>query len=84
MASLTPIDFRTISEIRMNQCCTAWPHQHEELISEMPIDLVNAEVLTDDRPVLELYNTYNSEDWRNTAIGAIIQREKENRIPFFR
>lgn len=83
MASLSPLDFQSISEDRMNPCCVFMPHQHHELITDLTIDSEDAEVLYDDKPVLELYNTYNSEDWRNTALGAIIKREKENRIPFF-
>ncbi|MFN3999120.1 fused MFS/spermidine synthase [Algoriphagus sp.] len=84
MASPSQINFKTITEDRINPCCRYIPHEYDDLVSGEKIDIVDAFVLRDDRPVLDLLNTYNNEQWRKTAIGAIIQREKDNGIPFFR
>lgn len=84
MASQTPIDFHSIMEERLNLCCRTLAHSHDDLIANINFELEDAEVLTDNKPALELMNNQQNETWRRTAIGAIIKREKDNGIPFFR
>lgn len=54
-----------------------------DCLSQVKIDTANAEILVDDKPLLELYNAQNNEEWRQTALGAIIKRELDNDYPFF-
>jgi spermidine synthase len=83
MASPVDLDFHHIDEARLNECCREWPHLYNDLISDAPVDLADAVVLTDDKPNLEKINLYENEKWRSNAIGWILKRQTENNIPFF-
>jgi spermidine synthase len=82
IASLGSLDFRQISNSRLNPCCKKYTHTYEDLITEKEIELHDAELLTDDKPQFESFNTYYNESWRKENIGALLNL-KENKIPFF-
>ena len=83
IASPCDIDFHNIDERRLNECCRAWSHKYQELITENPLDLKDAYVLCDDKPLLEKINIFQNEQWRTNALGWIIKRQTDNHIPFF-
>lgn len=83
IASKKEIDFRGISEDRMNPCCRYMPHRYEELIQEQIPDYTDAPILRDDQPLLEKLNDFGNQQWRETALNNIITRELRNKIPFF-
>lgn len=82
-ASFEDFDFHNINEERLNECCRIMPHVYTDLITEEAIDTTDAFVLTDDKPQLENLNIYENEEWRTNAMGWILKRQTDNRIPFF-
>lgn len=84
MATPGQLDFQALNEERMNPCCRQIPHAYRDLVTDFTVDTSDALILRDDKPKLELLNIYQNEEWRKTALGAIIKREKDNNIPFFK
>lgn len=82
-ATPTKIDLTKFDINRQNPAGRAMGIGLADCLSQVKIDTVNAEILIDDKPLLELYNAQNNEEWRQTALGAIIKRERDNDYPFF-
>lgn len=77
------VDLSTFSSKRQNDCCKAMKIGLAECISAIKIDTLDAEILVDNKPLLEYYSAKANEEWRETALNAIIKRELENDYPFF-
>lgn len=77
------IDLGKFSVARQNEGGKAMGVGLAECLSSIKIDTVHAEVLVDDKPLLEYYSAQANEEWRKTALGAIIKRELDNDYPFF-
>ena len=82
-AYMDDLDFHAINESRLNTCCKAIPHLYENLISIDSINTNGAFILTDDLPIFEQLNNFESEEWRSNAMNWILKRQTENLIPFF-
>ena len=83
IASLTEQDFHSIDDGRLNVCCKVMPHKYDELITDDEIALNDALVLTDDKPQLEILNSYWVEQWRKTTVDKYLKNLTLNKIPFF-
>jgi predicted membrane-bound spermidine synthase len=70
VASPTQLDFSGLSPERQNACCRdlAGISTNFAFLSPGDIDLQDAEVLTDDRPQLEVINLLANERWREDVI----------------
>lgn len=82
-ASLGDLDFNQINESRMNACCRTLPHNYTNLFTNVTIDVDDAFVLTDDKPILERLNNFQNEEWRTNALAWILKRQTDNQIPYF-
>lgn len=88
----SPSDFQIFfnpSE-RINACCREYPVDYQSLVISVevvaannPLDLNDAEVLTDDRPALETLYNYSNEEWRTNIMKSLIGRRKAKPVPLF-
>lgn len=84
IASFREKDFHNIQEERMNPCCVQHAHTYKDLITEMPVDTTDAYVFTDDKPQLEILNSYVNEQWRTWTLDSDLKLLHENHYPIFR
>ncbi len=68
IASLVEHDFHAIDVHRLNLCCQSMEFGYSGLVTEQPLDLGDAYVLTDDQPRLETLAATWNEEWRRKAM----------------
>jgi spermidine synthase len=83
-ASLEEMDFHTINPFRVNSCCKELLNKFEDLITDTDISTDDAILLTDDKPQLEILNTYWNEKWRTETVNIDQENLAKYRIPFFK
>ena len=83
IASMSKINFDTIDESRLNDCCKVKDHKYSNLVTDAVIKLDDALVLTDDKPQLELINNFATEIWRKRTIETYLVNLPGYKIPFF-
>jgi len=83
-ASPVEMDYTSLDAGRLNACCKILPPFYKELKTDKDVDLTDALVLSDDRPVFEKLNNKWNEEWRQTAIDGLLAEAVKYRIPFFR
>jgi len=83
-ASLVEMNYTSLDAGRLNACCKILPPFYKELKTDKDVDLTDAQVLSDDRPVFEKLNNKGNEEWRQTAIDGLLAEAVKYKIPFFR
>ena len=83
-ASPVEMDYASLDAGRLNACCKAFPPFYKELKTDKDVDLTDALVLSDDRPVFDKLNNKWNEEWRQLAIDNALTEEVKYKIPFFR
>ena len=67
-ASPVEMDYTSLDAGRLNECCKAFPPFYKELKTDKDVDLTDALLLSDDRPVFDKLNNKWNEEWRQLAI----------------
>jgi predicted membrane-bound spermidine synthase len=83
IASPQPLDFSKLSVERQNYCCREFARVPVKLtfVTPQQLDLRDAIVLRDDKPIMDLLNLYANESWRK---GAMERYDKDFRaFPLF-
>jgi len=83
-ASPMEMDYTSLDPGRLNACCKNLPPFYKELKTDKDIDLTDALVLSDDRPVFDKLNNKWNEEWRQLAIDNVLSEVVKYKIPFFR
>ncbi|MCX6245948.1 MAG: fused MFS/spermidine synthase [Bacteroidetes bacterium] len=83
-ASMKGQDFTRIDSTKLNDCCRQKLRDRWTFVTDVPLDLSDAVILTDDRPMLEALNNYAAEYWRKLQIGGFLANLRHNRIPYFK
>jgi hypothetical protein len=56
----------------------------QNIDSILDVDLTDAQVLSDDRPVFDKLNNKWNEEWRQLAVDNVLAEVANYKIPFFR
>jgi predicted membrane-bound spermidine synthase len=83
-ASPVDMDYTSLDAGRLNACCKTLPPFYKELKTAKDVDLTDALVLSDDRPVFEKLNIKWNEEWRQNAIDGLLANGVKYKIPFFK
>lgn len=83
-ASPVELDYGSLDTARLNACCRGFPPFYKELKTDKDIDLTDALVLSDDRPVFDKLNNKWNEEWRQLAIDNVLTEQLKYKVPFFR
>ncbi len=83
-ASPVEMDYRSLDAGRLNECCKSFPPFYKELKTDKDVDLTDALVLSDDKPVFDKLNNKWNEEWRQLAIDNALAEVVKYKIPFFR
>jgi hypothetical protein len=78
------MDYTSLDTGRLNACCKSFPPFYKELKTDKDVDLTDALVLSDDRPVFDKLNNKWNEEWRQLAIDNVLAEAVKYKIPFFR
>jgi len=74
LASLTDLDYKTLmKDLRYNHWFPYDNFEYDRLISEEPVNLSDALVLVDDKPILELINAKTILQWRKNKADLNLQ-----------
>ena len=76
-------DLNHINESRLNLCCQMLAFEHSELITKDEVNLSDAIILTDDKPVLEKMNLATLEQWRVERIETVGIHLAKNNFSLF-
>jgi hypothetical protein len=75
---------------KINACCKDFPVDYSTLFfklevvgAENSLDLLDAEILTDDKPTLEALYTFSNEEWRTNTILSLLRNQDESLITLF-
>ncbi len=88
----SPSDFRMPAEPpgHINECCRTYPVDYPALAQSIdvlsasnPLDLDNAEILTDDKPALVALYNYSNEEWRMNTMKSLLRGQSPPPITFF-
>jgi hypothetical protein len=71
------MNYTSLDAGRLNACCKILPAFYKELKTDKDVDLADAQLLSDDRPVFEKLNNKWNEEWRQTAIDGLFGRSSE-------
>lgn len=77
------VDLAQFVPERQNGCCKAEGIGLVSCITTIEIDTSYADVLVDDKPILEYYSMASNLEWREKALDAVIQRQIDHAYPFF-
>lgn len=83
IASQQPYNFHHIDLQRLNRCCQQIAFRYEDLITNQPVPLDDAIILTDDKPQLEMINAPWTEIWRHSRINDYAQYLFSKKIPLY-
>ena len=83
-ASPVEVDYTSLDAGRLNACCKSFPPFYKELKTDKDIDLTDALVLLDDRPIFEKLNNKSNEEWRQIVIETFLADQVKHKVPFFR
>ena len=83
-ASPMEMDYTSLDAGRLNACCKSFPPFYKELKTDKDIDLTDALVLSDDRPVFEKLNNKSNEEWRQIVIDTVLAEQVKYKVQFFR
>jgi spermidine synthase len=83
-ASPVEMDYTSLDAGRLNACCKSFPPFYKELKTDKDIDLTDALVLSDDRPIFEKLNNKSIEEWRQVVIDTLLAEQVKYKVPFFR
>jgi predicted membrane-bound spermidine synthase len=83
-ASPVELDYTSLDAGRLNACCKSFPPFYKELKTDKDIDLTDALVLSDDRPIFEKLNNKSIEEWRQVVIDTVLAEQVKCKVPFFR
>lgn len=74
----------------INDCCINYPVDYQALVlaieviaANNPLDLNNAEILTDDKPALVTLYNYSNEEWRLNTMKSLLRGQSPPPIAFF-
>lgn len=88
----SPSDFQMFFDPseRINTCCKEYPVDYQSLVISIeviaannPLDLADAQILTDDRPALESLYNYSNEEWRTKIMESLMERRHTKTTPIF-
>jgi predicted membrane-bound spermidine synthase len=84
IASLKDLNYKDLlRNVRYNQWFQFDNFFYDDLIQEKELDLSNAIILTDDKPILEQLNAEAILDWRQTKIDKNINRMLDEKLPIY-
>jgi spermidine synthase len=84
IASEKQYDFRTLlKNARYNDWFKYKKIEYKELITEKEVDVSDAYILTDDKPILELLNADGILAWRKAVIESGPKKYVEKRLPIY-
>ncbi|MFC2094284.1 spermidine synthase, partial [Bacteroidota bacterium] len=73
-----------INESRLNLCCKILAFEYSELITNEVIEISDASILTDNKPLLEKMNVLHSENWRAERIESYSIHLAKNSFSLFK
>lgn len=76
---------------KINACCKEFPVDYPSLFIKLEViaardkpDLIDAEILTDDKPALEALYNYSNEEWRTNTMKSLLMNRDEPLITLFK
>lgn len=67
----------------LNTCCQVMPHKHNNLFNEGIIDLAGAIELRNDKPQLEIMDTYRNVFYCSRTVDIYLNNLLTDELPFF-
>jgi predicted membrane-bound spermidine synthase len=84
IASPGSLDFQSLLQnVRYNDWFEYDNFYYQDLIQDTYLDLSNASILTDDKPILELFNSHTILNWRKNKINQNIKRMLKEKLPLY-
>jgi len=87
VASMEPLKEISLSKDNFNNCCQRQPYV-DEFVGDpflgLLLDTKHAELIDDDKPILDILNAKTILEWRKTMVGTIARKELDIGIQLFK